>query len=101
MDATNKRAKKAGLKRSDSRDGSSIVELKARRSKLIKIDHELSEKIEKLEKNGVSSDLKPLMTALHEYNEIKDVTQMVLGYLADIESVTVCELHGRYNLPVE
>lgn len=80
---------------------SNIVELRLKRDHLRKINRELDEEINKLENRGVTCDLKPQMTALHEYNEIKDVTQMVLGCLAHLENVTVTELHRRYNLPVE
>ena len=36
--------------------------------------------------------------ALHEYNEIKDATQAVLGRLAVIDGVTTKELHEKYGL---
>ncbi|CAH0385831.1 unnamed protein product [Bemisia tabaci] len=39
-----------------------------------------------------------VMNALHEYNEIKDVTQAVLGCLANIEGVTVKEMHRSFDL---
>lgn len=38
------------------------------------------------------------MKALHQYNDIKDATQEVLGRLAVIEGVTVAEMHRKYNL---
>lgn len=57
--------------------------------------------MQKIPDKGVTEDLKPEMQALHEYNDIKDVTQMILGYLADAENCTVAELHRRYNLPLE
>lgn len=51
--------------------------------------------------SGVTKDLRPEMQALHAYNDVKDVTQMVLGYLSDAECCTVTELHKRYDLPLD
>jgi len=39
-----------------------------------------------------------IMKALHQYNDIKDATQIVLGRLAIVEGVTVAEIHQNYNL---
>lgn len=39
-----------------------------------------------------------IIKALHQYNEIKDATQHVLGRLAIVEGVTVAEIHRKYNL---
>lgn len=44
---------------------------------------------------------KEIMELLHEYNKIKDSTQVILGALADIEGVTVKKLHQKYNLPLD
>lgn len=41
-----------------------------------------------------------IMHALHEYNDVKDVTQIVLGQLADLYGVTVTELHKKFDLPI-
>lgn len=70
---------------------------KSLREKEAKLDAEISD----LEKRGVSTDLTPHMQALHEYNEMKDLTQFVLGYLANAEQTTVGVLHERYGLPLE
>lgn len=64
-------------------------------------EKELDSQIATLESKGVSLDLTPQMQALHEYNEMKDLTQAVLGYLASGEQKTVAELHERYCLPLE
>lgn len=40
-----------------------------------------------------------IMNALHEYNDIKDATQVVLGHLANLRGVTVKELHEKFDLP--
>ncbi|KDN37208.1 Swi5-domain-containing protein [Tilletiaria anomala UBC 951] len=38
---------------------------------------------------------------LHEYNEVKDATQILLGRLAHIEGVTIKAMHQRYDLPMD
>lgn len=50
---------------------------------------------------GITEDLQPEMQALHDYNDVKDATQLILGYLADVENCSVTDLHKRYNLPLE
>ncbi|KAJ3653456.1 hypothetical protein Zmor_012706 [Zophobas morio] len=62
---------------------------------------ELSKQIEALKSEGATTDLQPQIAALHRYNEMKDLTQAVIGYLANAEQVSVAELHVRYNLPTE
>ena len=42
---------------------------------------------------------KKYIDALHEYNEVKDATQVVLGVLANHEQVTVKQMHQKYDLP--
>lgn len=89
------------LKKVDSKETSSNLELKSRYEKLLKENAQLDKAIKELEENGVTTDLHPQMDALHEYNEMKDLAQMILGYLADAEHVTVTELHKRFNLPMD
>jgi len=38
---------------------------------------------------------------LHEYNDLKDVAQMVLGKLAEIEGTTTRHLYERYDLDLD
>lgn len=64
-------------------------------------EESLDSEIEELISKGVNINLEPQMKALHDYNEMKDLTQMVLGYLANAEHTTVAELHSRYNLPLD
>lgn len=61
----------------------------------------LDQQLEDFKKRGISTDLQPQIKALHDYNEMKDLTQVVLGYLANAEKVTITELHVRYNLPLD
>lgn len=35
---------------------------------------------------------------LHQYNEIKDATQMVIQHIANMEGTTVSEVHRRMGL---
>ncbi|KAJ8966895.1 hypothetical protein NQ317_003929 [Molorchus minor] len=99
--SSSKKIKQKKIKRADSKESCTLSELKARQEKLLKEDLQLNKEIEDLQTRGISTDLQPQMQALHEYNEMKDLTQMVLGYLADAEHVTVSELHKRYDLPME
>nr|XP_023014142.1 DNA repair protein SWI5 homolog [Leptinotarsa decemlineata] len=95
------KSKSSKVKRVDSKEISSNVELRTRYDRLLKENSQLDREIEELQKRGVSTNLQPQMKALHEYNEMKDLTQLVLGYLADAEHVTIRELHKRFGLPME
>lgn len=68
--------------------------------KLRKEEERLDAEINEFIKQGVDTDLKPQMELLHKYNSIKDATQEILGYLADIEQSTVSDLHKLYDLPL-
>lgn len=80
---------------------SSKIELLERYKDLKRKEAELETAIANLESRGVCTDLTPQMQALYRYNEMKDLTQFVLGYLATVEQTTVGELHKRYELPLE
>lgn len=80
---------------------SSKQELIEEHEKLKTQEKSLDKEIADLKSQGVDSNLKPQMEALHEYNAMKDFTQMVLGYIADIEQTTVSELHKQFNLPTD
>lgn len=75
--------------------------LQEKYNKLKKQEESLDREISELVSKGVTPDLELQMQALHDYNEMKDLTQMVLGYLADVEETTVVELHERYGLPLQ
>ncbi|KAG5883044.1 hypothetical protein JTB14_010433 [Gonioctena quinquepunctata] len=96
-----KSVKSTIVKRVDSKETSSNLELKSRYERLVKESNQLDKEIGDLEKKGITTDLQPQMTALHEYNDMKDLAQLVLGYLADVELVTITELHRRFDLPLE
>lgn len=38
------------------------------------------------------------MELLHEYNNIKDITQQVFGGLANLLGTSVNEIHRKFNL---
>lgn len=42
-----------------------------------------------------------IIKLLHEYNNIKDATQIVLGALANLEGVTIKQMHLKYGLPLD
>lgn len=63
---------------------------------LHELDNSLDIELEKLKMKKKEKD--EIMNALHQYNDIKDATQEVLGRLAILEGVTVAEMHRKYNL---
>ena len=54
---------------------------------------ELNRKIEMNEKNSKES-----LNKVHEYNDIKDIGQMLLGKLGQLENKTIMELYDEYNI---
>ncbi|XP_043467535.1 uncharacterized protein LOC122501834 [Leptopilina heterotoma] len=68
--------------------------------KLLLLEEELDEELSKLrtELDAVPSK-QTTMNYLHEYNNIKDAAQVVLGALATMREVTIASLHKEYNLP--
>lgn len=70
-------------------------------SKLAGQLNDLNEEIEKAEIQSKDNQKKEIMELLHEYNDIKDATQIVLSALANYEGTTIKEMHLKYNLPLE
>ena len=67
---------------------------------LLKLEKELDEELLKLRSDLESAPSKQTkMNYLHEYNNIKDATQVVLGALASMRQVTIASLHEEFNLP--
>ncbi|XP_041482181.1 DNA repair protein SWI5 homolog [Lytechinus variegatus] len=65
------------------------------RERLLELDKEISE----LKDEGLSEDeLQLHIKKIHEYNELKDMTQMLLGRIAMLEGVTTRELHEEMGL---
>ena len=54
--------------------------------------------IARLESAGCRAEQLPLyIAALHDYNEIKDAAQLVMGRIAELDGVTVRTVHQRYT----
>ncbi|XP_003729883.2 DNA repair protein SWI5 homolog [Strongylocentrotus purpuratus] len=65
------------------------------RARLSELDKEISE----LKDEGLSEDeLQLHIQKMHEYNELKDMTQMLLGRIAMFEGVTTRQLHEEMGL---
>lgn len=68
---------------------------------LSNIEKELDEEIEKMKADlEAGPSMKNTMDRLHEYNEIKDAAQIVLGAMASMHGVTIASLHQEYSLPM-
>lgn len=62
----------------------------------------LEAELSALKANSEQQDsMKEIMDLLHEYNDIKDATQVVLGALANMRGVTVASLHEEFELPLK
>ncbi|XP_043488419.1 DNA repair protein SWI5 homolog [Polistes fuscatus] len=104
-----------GYKKNDERDESMIVtkkkqlelkkipledEKKQQFFKLLQLEKKLDTEYNNLK---TSRDKYPSMkqttNLLHEYNDIKDATQVVFGAVAEINNITVTSLHKDYGLP--
>lgn len=69
---------------------------------LHKKESELDQEIVQLQQEGLSiEELDHQIDLLHRYNDIKDIAQIVMGRLAELEGVTVKTLHQKYNLPLQ
>ena len=63
---------------------------------------EIDRNIEELSASGFcEEELKSHIDALHEYNEMKDVGQMLLGKIAEIEGTTTTALYDRFGLNLD
>lgn len=51
--------------------------------------------------DSIDQRKKELMNLLHEFNDVKDAAQIVLGALANLEGKTFKEMHLHYYLPLE
>lgn len=78
----------------------SEAELLEKREKLNKRKVDLDRKIDALRAGRFDENLKQKMQALHTYNDVKDLTQSVIGFLAEIEQTTVTQIHKELELPL-
>lgn len=58
-------------------------------------ENSLDKEITELEKNV---DPQELLDELHRYNDMKDMTQSVIGTLANIQGNTIAEVHKQFNV---
>lgn len=71
--------------------------------KYLELEKELDLELKKLKNDLNNSENSPteIMELLHDYNDIKDAAQVVLGALARMKEVTIASLHKQYDLPME
>uniref|UniRef100_A0A6V7LXE5 DNA repair protein SWI5 homolog n=1 Tax=Bracon brevicornis TaxID=1563983 RepID=A0A6V7LXE5_9HYME len=71
-------------------------------NELLQTEKELDEELKKLRMEiAEGPSVKDTMHDLHEYNDIKDSTQIVLGAMAEMYKSTVAQLHKTFNLPTD
>ena len=69
---------------------------------LIDEEARLDREISQLENEGLNRDRLQLhIEQLHLYNEIKDAAQIAFGRLAEIQAVSLREIHDKYAAPTE
>ncbi|XP_060464488.1 DNA repair protein SWI5 homolog [Panthera onca] len=97
--APDPRAQKRPSPKSGQADGGSEDSLHLDIQKLKEKRDLLDTEISQLISEGYSVDeLEDHISQLHEYNDIKDVGQMLLGKLAVIRGVTTKELYAEFGL---
>ena len=58
----------------------------------------LKVKLESLSCECSDLEMGDLLDKLHQYNDIKDVTQILLGKLADLDGIPISSLYSRFGL---
>lgn len=62
---------------------------------------QLNDEIAQLQSESLSiEELDHQIDLLHRYNDIKDIAQIVMGRLAELDNVTVKSLHEKYGAPL-
>lgn len=62
---------------------------------------ELQQKLEHINVPAAPEERKQeIMNLLHEFNDVKDAAQIVIGNLANMQGKTIKEMHLSYNLPL-
>ncbi|NXX94877.1 SWI5 protein, partial [Centropus bengalensis] len=85
--------------RSCQQDGTNKEALQRELEELKQKNQALDQEIAQLLSEGYSlEELEKHISLLHEYNDIKDAGQMLLGKLAVIQGVTTKELYPEYDL---
>ncbi|XP_065830376.1 DNA repair protein SWI5 homolog [Oscarella lobularis] len=62
---------------------------------------ELQEDIAKLSETYDETELQKQIDTLHEYNEIKDVGQMLFGKLAEVKGTTTSAVYSEFELDLD
>ena len=83
---------KAGNQSTDS-----ILEVARTRQELQEVEAEIRE----LSRDYSEEELQRHIDKLHEYNEVKDVGQMLIGRLAELQGTTTNALYGQFGLNLE
>lgn len=84
----------AGTKETQESIAADIAEL---REQLKSAESEIAE----LSEEYSEEELQQYIDHLHEYNEIKDVGQMLLGKLAEVQGTTTAELYQKFGLHLD
>ncbi|XP_069729725.1 DNA repair protein SWI5 homolog, partial [Phaenicophaeus curvirostris] len=85
--------------RSSQLDGANEDALECKIEELKQKDRALDQEIAQLLSEGYSlEELEKHISLLHEYNDIKDAGQMLLGKLAVIRGVTTKQMYPEYDL---
>lgn len=95
--------KTASPRRSDNQrtKASSKVELAREVVELQEQSERLDEEIEALSKDYSQDKLPQYIDKLHEYNEIKDIAQMLIGKIAEKKGTTTKSLYPHFNLALD
>jgi len=62
---------------------------------------QLDQEIEELRKSYDEEELPMYVDKLHQYNEIKDIAQMLIGKIAEFERTTTKRLYERFGLDLD
>lgn len=61
----------------------------------------VNSEIEELSKDYSEDELQQYIDHLHEYNEVKDAAQLLMGRLAEVQGTTVAELYKQFDLSLD
>ncbi|KAL6053935.1 swi5-like zinc finger protein [Balamuthia mandrillaris] len=73
--------------------------LQALRDRIKELQDQVQARAE--EEKMYDAEAKDYMEALHQYNELKDIGQMLMGKLATLEGLLTRDLYVRYDLKWE
>ena len=61
----------------------------------------MNDEIASLSHDNTENDLELRVKVLHEYNEIRDTGQLLLGKLAESSGLTTKDMYSRFSLNVD